>query len=103
MVLFLFTLRDFSKSWRVGIDHRSPGDLITAGVFRISRNPVFLFIDLYFLGTFLILGTLIFLIFFVLVVVGLYYQIVQEGMFLEALYGNRYLEYRNEVSRYLTL
>lgn len=103
IVFFLFSLRDFGKSWRVGIDHRSPGDFISTGVFRISRNPIFLFIDLYFLGTFLINGTLIFLFFFVLVVIGLQYQIFQEEKFLEALYGKRYLDYRNEVGRYLTL
>lgn len=103
MLLFLLALRDFGKSWRVGIDHRSPGDLISQGVFRISRNPIFLFIDLYFLGTFLINGALIFLIFFVLVVAGLHYQIIQEEIFLETAYGSQYFHYRDEVGRYLTL
>jgi len=54
LLVFCLALISFNSSWRVGIDTVSPGDLITTGVFSVSRNPIFLSMDLYFLGTFLI-------------------------------------------------
>jgi protein-S-isoprenylcysteine O-methyltransferase Ste14 len=29
------------RAWRMGIDDKSPGALVTRGVFRLSRNPIF--------------------------------------------------------------
>lgn len=55
-VLFVLALVAFGQSWRVGIDEQNPGDLVTHGIFSISRNPIFLFIDLYFVGTFLMVS-----------------------------------------------
>jgi protein-S-isoprenylcysteine O-methyltransferase Ste14 len=101
--LFVLALVAFGQSWRVGIDEQSPGDLITHGVFGISRNPIFLFIDLYFVGTFLISGTVFFLLMAIVVVVGLHYQILQEERFLNQHYGVPYQAYCENVSRYLTL
>lgn len=101
--LFVIALVAFGQSWRVGIDEQSPGDLVTHGVFSISRNPIFLFIDLYFVGTFLINGSLFFLMFAIVVVIGLDYQIRQEEHFLKSNYGEPYLQYFNSVRRYLTL
>jgi protein-S-isoprenylcysteine O-methyltransferase Ste14 len=43
---------------------------------------IFVFLDLYFAGTFFINGTLIFLVFAVVVIAGVHYQIMQEESFL---------------------
>ena len=101
-VIFIWALVSFGKSWRVGIDEKTPGELVTTGIFAASRNPVFVFIDLYFIGTFLINGTLIFLIFAVLVVVGLHYQILQEEEALERTYGQAYQSYCTRTGRYFS-
>jgi len=100
--LFVLALIAFGQSWRVGIDERTPGELVTRGVFAYSRNPIFLFIDLYFIGTFLINGTLFFLLAALIVVVGIHYQILQEERFLLQYYGDSYQFYRNAVGRYFT-
>ena len=99
--LFVWALVSFGNSWRVGIDKKALGDLVTTGVFALSRNPIFLFIDLYFVGTFLINGTLVFLLFALLVIVGLHYQIVQEEKFLAGAYGRAYEDYCARTGRYL--
>lgn len=99
-IIFLLALLAFGDSWRVGIDKQAPGTLITGGVFAVSRNPIFLFVDLYFIGTFLINGTVIFLIFAVLTVAGLHYQILQEEKFLSSNYGKVYRAYQARTGRY---
>jgi protein-S-isoprenylcysteine O-methyltransferase Ste14 len=101
LLIFVLALVSFGGSWRVGIDHSTPADLVTTGIFAISRNPIFVFIDLYFIGTFLINRTLILLIFAVLVVIGMHYQILQEEKFLSSAYGQDYENYCLKTGRYL--
>ena len=48
-LLFVWALKSIGDSWRVGIDRNNPGRLMTGGAFSYSRNPIFVFIDLYFL------------------------------------------------------
>jgi protein-S-isoprenylcysteine O-methyltransferase Ste14 len=67
----------------------------------VSRNPIFIFIDIYFIGTFLINETLIFLIFAALAVIGMHYQIMQEEKFLAKAYGQVYKDYCARTGRYV--
>lgn len=99
-VIFIWALVSFGDSWRVGIDEKTKGDLVTTGIFAVSRNPIFIFIDIYFIGTFLINGSLIFLVFAAVVVIGLHYQIIQEEMFLAKAYGQAYQDYCARTERY---
>jgi protein-S-isoprenylcysteine O-methyltransferase Ste14 len=100
-VLFVWALISFGDSWRVGIDTEKPGGLVKRGAFAISRNPIFVFMDLYFIGTFLLNGSVVFLLFAVLVVGGLHYQILEEEKFLRGTYGAAYEAYCAETRRYL--
>lgn len=99
-LIFFWALASFGASWRIGIDEKTPGTLVTSGAFSFSRNPIFVFLDAYFIGTFLINGTLIFLLFALVVIGGLHYQILQEEKFLTKTYGEAYLEYRQRTGRY---
>ena len=101
LLIFCLALISFKSSWRVGIDNVAPGDLITTGVFSISRNPVFLSIDLYFMGTFLIYRNLFFLMCLVYIAIGLQFQIRQEETFLVERYGAKYRKYLSRVNRYI--
>lgn len=101
-IIFIRSLISFGNAWRVGIDEKTPGGLITTGIFAFSRNPIFIFIDFYFIGTFLINGTLLFLFFAILVVLGLHYQILQEEKSLLRTYGQKYQNYCAETGRYST-
>lgn len=100
-IFFVWALMSFGKSWRVGIDKAKPGDLVTRGAFARSRNPVFVFLDLYFIGAFLIYSTPFFLLFALITILGIHFQILQEETFLVRQYGEAYEEYRAEVRRYL--
>ncbi len=101
--LFVWALVSFGNSWRIGIDEKKAGVLVTKGIFAVSRNPIFMFIDLYFLGTFLVTGTLIFLVFAIITIIALHYQILQEEKFLGNRYGQTYRDYCARAGRYIKL
>ena len=101
LLVFCLALISFKSSWRVGIDTVAPGDLITTGIFSVSRNPIFLSMDLYFLGTFLIYSNLFFLLCFVCIALGFQFQIHQEETFLIERYGDSYRSYMTQVNRYI--
>jgi protein-S-isoprenylcysteine O-methyltransferase Ste14 len=100
-IIFIWALVSFKDSWRIGIDKETQGRLVTTGIFSVSRNPIFLFIDLYFVGTFLINGTIVFLIFAAVVVAGIHYQILEEERYLRSAYGTAYAAYNARTRRYL--
>lgn len=100
LIIFILALISFGKSWRVGIDNKNPGKLITNGIFSISRNPIFLFIDLFFIGIWFIYSNSFFLLASILVIIGIHYQILQEEKFLLKNYGNEYKSYFKKVRRY---
>ena len=100
LVLLILAYISFGDSWRVGFDTKLPGALVTTGVFAVSRNPIYLFLDLWFVGIFLITGKLIFLIFALAALLVLHCQIHQEERFLLELYGQPYQEYCERAGRY---
>ena len=100
--VFILALVSFGASWRVGIDAKTPGDLVTTGMFALSRNPIFVFLDLYAFGTFLINGTLGFLLFALIFAAGIHYQILQEENFLRRTYGAAYQDYARRTARYFS-
>lgn len=101
LVIFILAFVSFGESWRVGFDMKTPGALVTTGIFAVSRNPIYVFLDLWFVGTFFINGTSIFLIFAVLTVAVVHWQILQEENFLIKLYGQPYRDYCARIGRYL--
>ena len=102
-VIFILAFMSFGDSWRVGVDVKTPGKLVTSGIFAVSRNPIYVFVNFWFIGVFLINGTLIFLLFALLAVAHLHYQILQEENFLVELYGQEYEDYRSTTGRYFAL
>jgi len=101
LILFLLAFFNFGTSWRIGIDRKTPGSLVTGGVFGITRNPIYVAFIAIFSGIFLINGTWFFLIFSLLAVVAIHFQILREEEFLKQQYGESYEEYRRHAPRYL--
>ncbi|WP_077326391.1 methyltransferase family protein [Virgibacillus siamensis] len=100
-IIFLFSLIAFGKSFRVGIDENHPDELVTSGVFSISRNPIYTAFLFILIGVFLIIPNWILLLYFV---VGFWFinrQVRREEDSLEKIYGNEYKEYCKKVRRYL--
>lgn len=89
------------RAWRIGIDSKSPGALVTHGVFRLSRNPIFLGFNTVAVATFLIQPSVFFLVFAVCLIAGVHFQIIGEERHLEKTYGDAYIRYRECTPRYL--
>jgi protein-S-isoprenylcysteine O-methyltransferase Ste14 len=101
LLFFLGAFVSFGDSWRVGFDIKTPGKLVTSGIFAFSRNPIYVFLDLWFIGIFLMNGRLIFLVFAILTLIVIHWQILQEEAFLSKLYNEPYHRYRSQTGRYL--
>jgi protein-S-isoprenylcysteine O-methyltransferase Ste14 len=102
MSMYIAAWIALSNYWRIGQDSGYQGELIRKGVYGISRNPMYLFYDLYFIGTFLINGVLIFLVLAILLIVTLHYLIIQEEKFLDLTYGEYFRTYSCQTRRYVT-
>lgn len=87
-------------NWRLGIDERHPGSLVTTGVYRYSRHPIYLFFFLYLFGTFIIEGRLLLLGFWLALSLLLHLEALREERFLNDRFGHAYLDYQSRVRRY---
>ncbi len=101
LILLFITLLHFKTSLRFGLNENHPGKLITAGIFSVSRNPFFLSLDLYFIGTAFILPNLFFIGFAVLATISIHIFILKEEQFLLNVYKEEYRKYRENVRRYI--
>ena len=88
-------------AWRIGIDteHRTP--LVQEGVFRISRNPIFLGMMITLLGLFLTIPNALTLLALVLGAVLIGVQVRLEEEYLAQVHPDAYTEYRQRVRRWL--
>jgi protein-S-isoprenylcysteine O-methyltransferase Ste14 len=101
MIPFILAFVNFGTSWRIGIDRKTPGTLVTSGIFAVTRNPIFVAFILFLFGVFLINGTWFFLIFALLAVLAIHLQILREEEFLKQQYGDAYEQYCQRAARYL--
>ena len=89
------------NSWRIGIDTEHRTELVRAGVFRLSRNPIFVGMIVTLLGLFLVIpnvGTLITLLVGI-ILIGI--QVRLEEEYLTSTHGDAYNEYRRNVRRWM--
>ena len=100
LVLWTITLLHFKNSLRFGLDENNQDELITTGIFSLTRNPFFLSLDLYFVGVALILPSLFFISFAVLAIINIHFFILKEEKFLWKVYGDEYQKYMKRVRRY---
>ena len=86
-------------SWRIGIDNDMKTELVTSGLFSVSRNPVFLGMIVSLIGLFLVTPTAFSLLFLIFGYVLIQVQIRLEEEFLYRQHGEKYLDYLIKVRR----
>jgi protein-S-isoprenylcysteine O-methyltransferase Ste14 len=88
-------------SWRIGFNKNDAAPLINTGVFRISRNPVFLGMIITQIGFFLVMPNVI-----TLMILSQVYQLLQiqvrlEEEYLLSVHSNEYKNYCTQTRRWL--
>ncbi|HEY8554940.1 MAG TPA: isoprenylcysteine carboxylmethyltransferase family protein [Burkholderiales bacterium] len=100
--LWLLTAqRQMGKSWRIGIDARETTDLVTHGLFRLSRNPIFLAMRANLAALVLLQPNAVTLALATAGEILMQVQVRLEEAHLAARHGNRYAEYLARVRRWL--
>ena len=87
-------------SWRIGLDQGNQIQLIDQGFFAHSRNPIYVALMIAYLGVFLVVPSIISLIFVILMGIGLHLKVKGEEDFLEKRLGEQYMEYKGKVPRW---
>jgi protein-S-isoprenylcysteine O-methyltransferase Ste14 len=101
LLLLLWSLVSFGKSFRVGIDTNHPGKLVTSGVFAFSRNPIYVAFAIILAGQFLIFSNWILLVYTAAAVWLFHRQVRREEEYLQKQYGREYFQYCSQVRRYI--
>lgn len=104
-VIFGIAIVAMRDSWRAGIadDDDEGRELVTSGIYRLSRNPAFLGFDLVYVGMLVMFFNPVLLICSTVAIVTMHLQILNEEKFLTNVYGDKYLEYKKSTSRYAGL
>lgn len=102
VAVFISAVVTMQDSWRAGVSKNEKTELVTSGIFGISRNPVFLGFDLVYAGILLMFFNFMLLAFSLFSAVMFHLQIVnvEEEHLLES-FGDEYLTYKKTVNRYL--
>ena len=102
VMAFILSVAQMKENWRAGVQREEKTNLVTSGIYSISRNPAFLGFDLMYIGIlstffnwYLCFATVLAVVFFHLQIVY-----VEEDFLIEA-FGQEYLEYKKKVFRYL--
>lgn len=82
LLLLLWSVISFGRSFRVGIDADHPDRLITDGVFAFSRNPTYVAFAIILIGEFLILPNWITLIYIIAATWLFHRQVLREEDYL---------------------
>jgi protein-S-isoprenylcysteine O-methyltransferase Ste14 len=101
LVWVLAAQRHMQKSWRIGIDEDVQTELVQRGLFKISRNPIFLGMRLMLLGLFLVLPNALMLVILVSGEILMQIQVRLEEEFLTRVHGDRYRMYQQQVRRWI--
>lgn len=101
-VIFVISVLTMKDSWRAGVSETDKTELVTDGIYQISRNPAFLGFDFVYIGVSMMFFNWVLLAVSVFAMVMFHLQIVNvEEDFLTSVFGKEYVEYKKKVNRYL--
>jgi protein-S-isoprenylcysteine O-methyltransferase Ste14 len=101
LLALLLSVISFGTSFRVGIDVEHPDELVTTGIFAVSRNPIYVGAGLVLAGEFLVFPNWISLIYLAAGIWLFHRQVLREEKFMREHYGPEYTEYCRRVRRYV--
>ncbi|MDP3684763.1 MAG: isoprenylcysteine carboxylmethyltransferase family protein [Ignavibacteria bacterium] len=101
LIISFYALIQMRDSWRVGIKENDKTELVNSGIFRITRNPYFLSYIVLFLAYILLAANILLIISSSFAIISIHKMILKEEKYLETIHGEKYLDYKNTVPRYL--
>lgn len=102
VLAFVLSVLQMKDNWRAGVQREEKTDLVTTGIYSISRNPAFLGFDLMYIGILLSFFNWILCVATGAALVLFHLQIVNvEEDFLLETFGEDYLKYKKKVCRYI--
>ena len=101
LILVWIAQSQMENSWRIGIDEKNRTQLVTKGMFGVSRNPIFLGIMIANVGLFLVIPNAFTLLIVSLSTISINTQIRLEEEFLKCEFGAEYEEYSKKVRRWI--
>lgn len=100
LIIVYISQSQMETSWRIGIDEENKTNLVTIGLFSISRNPIFLGLIIGNLGLFFIIPNCFTLLVISLSTISINNQIRLEEEFLKREFGDEYEKYSKKVRRW---
>jgi protein-S-isoprenylcysteine O-methyltransferase Ste14 len=94
----VITMRD---NWRAGFDEKQKTNLVTGGIYSISRNPAFVGFDLMYIGCAIVFPFWLNISAAAASLVLFHVQIKSEEKYLAKTFGKEYETYKARVCRYL--
>jgi protein-S-isoprenylcysteine O-methyltransferase Ste14 len=88
-------------SWRIGIEAGAKPGLVTDGLYRHSRNPIFLALLMFVAGYALMLPTILSFVLLIGMYIGIRQQVAAEEAYLSETYGEAYRDYAGRVGRFV--
>ena len=101
LLLLVAAQLNLGASWRIGIEEGARPGLVTAGLYRLTRNPIFLALLVILAGYTLLLPTLLSALMLAGGYMAIRQQIAEEESYLVRAYGQAYRDYARRVGRLL--
>lgn len=101
IVFMVLAQLHLGRSWRIGIDEKARPGLITGGLYRYSRNPIFLGMFTMLAGLALVLPTSLSAILLLTAMACVRSQVLEEERYLTRVYGPEYRAYARRVGRFV--
>lgn len=101
-VVFTISVLAMRDNWRAGVPEHDRTELVTSGIYQISRNPAFLGFDLLYIGILMMFFNWVLCVVSAFAIIMYHLQIVKvEEIFLLTTFGDEYINYRTKVCRYI--
>ena len=100
IIFTLMSLINLGKSTRLGLPTENI-QLKTAGIYRISRNPMYIGFNFFTISSILFTLNIIIILLGIFSIIIYHFIILGEEKYLEKKFNKEYLEYKSKVRRYL--
>jgi protein-S-isoprenylcysteine O-methyltransferase Ste14 len=101
-VLGLWSLLEFWRAKTNPLPHKPSSSLVIIGPYRITRNPMYVSLTLFYISLGFLLGISWTFVFLPAVILVMHYYIIRrEESYLESRFGEQYQAYKQQVRRWL--